>query len=70
MDLVQLAQQQGWTPEEFRSQVVRAAAAIGAMELEQTPGREELVMSGKESGASTGHIELVIRFRSPTSPPP
>jgi len=59
MDIVELAKQQGWTPAEFRSQVVRAAAAIGVMELERMPDSDELVLSGiTEDGVVQ---ELVVR---------
>ena len=64
MDIVELAQQQGWSPSELRSQVVRCASAIGMMELERMPGSAEVVMGGIEQDGVVQ--ELVIRrFRPP-----
>ncbi len=59
MDLVEIAQREDWTPAEFRSQVMRTAVAIGAMELERTPGVDGLVMSGLDD--ADGGVELLIR---------
>ena len=59
MDIVELAAAQGWTPAEFRSQVVRAAAAIGSMDLDENHSRDEVVLSGLTQNGAVQ--ELVMR---------
>lgn len=66
MDIVELAQQQKWSPAEFRSQVVRAAAAIGSMELEQRGACDELVLSGHTSDGVVQEL-VMRRFSAPVN---
>ena len=65
MNIVEIAKQQQWSPAEFRSQVVRAAAAIGAMELEQLGVGDELTLSGFSDNGMEYH--MVIRRLTPSS---